>query len=75
MKVHVGGDVVHTGQFFFPAAVSNAVARRAPYNRHGRPDTPNATDAIFRNGGSRSMLALTRRGTGYVGSLTMGVRR
>ncbi len=25
VKVHVGGDVVHTGQFFFPAAVSNAV--------------------------------------------------
>jgi len=75
VKVHVGGDVVHTGQFFFPAAVSDAVARRAPYNRHGRPDTPNTTDAIFRNGGSRSMLALTRRGTGYVGSLAMGVRR
>ena len=75
VKVHVGGDVVHTGQFFFPAAISDTVARRAPYNRHGRPDTPNATDAIFRNGGSRSMLGLTRRGTGYVGSLTMGVRR
>jgi protocatechuate 3,4-dioxygenase beta subunit len=75
VKVHVGGDVVHTGQFFFPAGISDAIARRAPYNRHGRPDTQNATDAIFRNGGSRSMLALTRRGTGYVGSLTMGVRR
>lgn len=75
VKVHVGGDVVHTGQFFFPQAVSNAVARRAPYRRHGLPDTPNAADASFRSGGSRSLLALRGRGTGYVGTLSLGVRR
>jgi protocatechuate 3,4-dioxygenase beta subunit len=75
VKVFVGGNVVHTGQFFFPAAVTNAVARRAPYSRHGRPDTPNASDSIFRNGGSRSMLKLTRSGKGYVGAISMGVRR
>jgi hypothetical protein len=75
VKVFVGGNVVHTGQFFFPAAVTNAVARRRPYSRHGRPDTPNASDSIFRNGGSRSMLKLTRSGKGYVGAISMGVRR
>ena len=33
VKVHVGGNVVHTGQLFFPAASPNAVYRKAPYSR------------------------------------------
>ncbi|HZO50715.1 MAG TPA: intradiol ring-cleavage dioxygenase [Gaiellaceae bacterium] len=75
VKVHVAGDVVHTGQLFFPAAVTNAVYRRAPYRTHGtRPDTPNAQDAIYRNGGSRSVLTLRRTGAGYTASLTLGVQ-
>jgi len=74
VKVHVGGDVVHTGQLFFPAAVTDAVYRKAPYESHGTtPDTPNSADAIFRNGGAKGVLALTRRGAGYVGSIAMGV--
>jgi hypothetical protein len=75
VKVHVGGNVVHTGQFFFPQAITNAVSRRAPYSRHGLPDTPNANDSIFRNGGSRSLLKLTRSGKGYVGAIATGVQR
>jgi protocatechuate 3,4-dioxygenase beta subunit len=74
VKVHVKGNVVHTGQLFFPAAVTNAVYRRAPYSAHGTTaDTPNASDAIFRNGGSRGMLTLKRNGTGYIGSIGMAV--
>ena len=74
VKVHVGGNVVHTGQLFFPAAVSNAVYRRTPYSTHGtRPDTLNADDSIFRNGGSKGLLALKKKGAGYVGTIAMGV--
>jgi len=74
LKVHVGGNVVHTGQLFFPAAVTDAVYRRAPYRSHGtRPDTSNPRDAIFRNGGAKGMLGLRRRGSGYVGSVVTGV--
>jgi len=74
VKVHIGGSVVHTGQLFFQAAVTNAVYREEPYRSHGTtPDTSNPADAIFRNGGARGMLALTRRGAGYVGSVAMGV--
>ena len=74
VKVHVRGSVVHTGQLFFPAAVTNAVYRRSPYRRHGtRPDTLNAHDSIFRNGGSKGMLALKKLRTGYLGSIAMGV--
>jgi len=66
--------VVHTGQLFFPAAVTEAVYAHPPYREHGTaPDTPNPEDAIFRNGGSRGMLSLRRSGGGYVASIATGV--
>ena len=74
VKVHVAGNVVHTGQLFFPAAVTSAVYAKAPYRAHGtQPDTTNAADAIYRNGGNRGMLTLKRNGTGYIASSAMGV--
>lgn len=74
VKVHVRGNVVHTGQLFFPAAITNVVYAKAPYSQHGTtPDTPNAQDAIFRNGGSYGMLKLTKASSGYSASITMGV--
>jgi protocatechuate 3,4-dioxygenase beta subunit len=75
VKVHVGGNVVHTGQLFFPEPLTDAVYRRSPYSKRTGRDTTNATDAIFRNGGSRSLLSLNRHGNGYVGSIVMGVHR
>jgi hypothetical protein len=30
---------------------------------------------LYRNGGARSMLKVTKQGTGYLGSITMGVSR
>ena len=74
VKAHVGGNVVHTGQLFFPAAITNAVYQNAPYSTHGTtPDTSNAGDSIFRNGGNRGMLTLRKSGSGYTGSISMGV--
>jgi hypothetical protein len=74
VKAHIGGNVVHTGQVFFPAAVTNAVYQKTPYSTHGTtPDTLNAHDSIFKNGGNKGMLALKKSGTGYVGSITMAV--
>jgi protocatechuate 3,4-dioxygenase beta subunit len=74
VKVHVRGNVVHTGQLFFPAAITNAVYAKAPYAQHGTTaDTPNAADAIFRNGGSYGMLKVTKASPGYAASITMGV--
>jgi hypothetical protein len=75
VKVHVGGNVVHTGQLFFPDAISSAVYAKAPYAVRGGTDMPNAADSIFRNGGSKGMLKLAKQGSGWVGSLTMGVTR
>ena len=75
VKVHLGGSVVHTGQLYFPDAVTDAVYRRAPYASRSGRTTRNASDSIFRNGGSKSLLALRKPTSGYVGAITMGVVR
>ena len=75
VKVHLGGNVVHTGQLFFPDSLTDGVYTKAPYSTRPGRDVRNATDAIFRNGGSRSMLKLSRGGSGYVGALALGVHR
>jgi protocatechuate 3,4-dioxygenase beta subunit len=75
VKVHLGGNVVHTGQLYFPDKVTDAVYRGAPYNRRRSRSTRNANDSVFRNGGKRSLLSLRKTGTGYTGSITMGVQR
>jgi hypothetical protein len=75
VKVALGGNVVHTGQLYFPDAVTDAVYSRAPYSRRPNRDPRNAGDSIYRNGGRRSTLRLRRSGSGYVASITMGVLR
>jgi protocatechuate 3,4-dioxygenase beta subunit len=73
VKVHVAGNVVHTGQLFFPDTLTDRVFRRAPYSKRANRDVRNADDAIFVNGGSHSVLRLRREGAAYVGAITMGV--
>jgi protocatechuate 3,4-dioxygenase beta subunit len=74
VKVHIGGKEVHTGQLFFRQATSNAIYQTPEYAARGEPDTTNAADSIYAGGGSKSILSLKRRGSGYVGSLAMGVK-
>lgn len=76
VNVHLGGNVVHTGQLYFPEAAVTAVSKRAPYNRRGTPSTHNADDAIYRNGGSNSLMHLTGNPLrGYIATIRMGVHR
>ena len=73
VKVALGGNVVHTGQLYFADAMTDKVYLRSPYrNRPGR-DTE-TDDAIYRTAvsGRRSGCP---SGTGYTGSITMGVQR
>ena len=73
--VHIGGNVVHTGQLYFSDSLTDAVYRRSPYSARPGRTTRNASDSIYRNGGRRSTLKVARRGSGYVGAITMGVQR
>ena len=76
VKVHVGGNTVHTGQLFFKDTVSDSVYRHGAYASHGEPDTANSRDNIYAQaGGTRAQLALRKRsGGGFVGAITMGVK-
>jgi len=74
VRVYYAGSVVHTGQLFFPTAITSAVYSSAPYRNHGTtPDTSNAADSIYRNGGNKGLLKLTKSGAGYTGAIAMGV--
>jgi protocatechuate 3,4-dioxygenase beta subunit len=75
VKVHVGGNVVHTGQLYFPDARTDAAYRKPPYSRRGARDTRNATDSVFRSGGARSLLRVRPSGAGDAAAITMGVHR
>ena len=75
VKVHVGGNVVHTGQLYFPDAVTDAVFQKAPYATRPNRTTRNTDDAIFRNGGSKSLVQVKAAGADYVAAITMGVNR
>jgi protocatechuate 3,4-dioxygenase beta subunit len=76
VKVHLGGNVVHTGQIYFPESAVATAAKRSPYRLRGEPDTRNAADAIYRNGGSKSLARMSRDSSGrLVAALTTGVQR
>src|SRR2546427_11403626 len=49
VKVHLGGNVVHTGQLFFSDSLTDRVYRNAPYNKRPSRTTRNANDSIFVN--------------------------
>jgi protocatechuate 3,4-dioxygenase beta subunit len=75
VKVHLGGNVVHTGQLYFSDTVTDSAYRKAPYSNRPNRDTRNASDSVYRNGGKNSLLRLRKSGQGYLGTIPMGVHR
>jgi protocatechuate 3,4-dioxygenase beta subunit len=76
VKVHVSGNVVHTGQLYFPDSMTDAVYRRAPYSSRPSRDVRNGSDSIYLSGGKRSTLSVKKNSAGvYVATIMMGVRR
>jgi protocatechuate 3,4-dioxygenase beta subunit len=75
VKVHLGGNVVHTGQLYFPDSLPDTVFRRRPYSNRPNRSTRNATDSVYRNGGKRSLLTPAKKGSGYTAKIALGVQR
>jgi protocatechuate 3,4-dioxygenase beta subunit len=73
LKVHVGGNEVHTGQLFFRNALSAAVYKTRYYRSRGAAETTNAEDGIYEPG-SRMAVRKRRKG-GYIGHMALGVER
>jgi protocatechuate 3,4-dioxygenase beta subunit len=80
VKVHVGGNTVHTGQLFFKDSISDKVYATSSYKSHGEPDTTNAEDSIYKQaGGSAALVSLKRRSStslakGLNGSAVLAVK-
>jgi protocatechuate 3,4-dioxygenase beta subunit len=74
LKVHAGGQEIHTSQLFFDDTTSDEVFSSPPYAAHAGRDTMNATDSIFQQGGQQGLVALTKADAGYTGTLTLGVQ-
>ncbi len=68
VKVHVGGNVVHTGQLFFSDALTDAVYKTAPYAARGAPD-------MTKRAGHRSSSTAASAGCMDVKKSGSGVRR
>jgi protocatechuate 3,4-dioxygenase beta subunit len=76
VKVHIGGNVVHTGQLYFPDTLTDKVYRKTPYSARPGRTTRNANDSVYVNGGKNSMLSVHADGNGgYVAAIAMGVVR
>jgi protocatechuate 3,4-dioxygenase beta subunit len=74
LKAHNGGNRVHTTQLFFDEDLTDEVYAASPYRGRSGSRTLNSQDSIYRNGGSRSTLAVSRDGDAYTGTLTLGIR-
>jgi len=54
-----------TSQLFFDESLTDQVHAQAPYSSKGQRNTTNATDGIYRSGGSQLLLAVVPAGSGY----------
>jgi protocatechuate 3,4-dioxygenase beta subunit len=63
-----------TSQLFFDEATIDAVLATAPYKGRGSPNTRNANDGIYANGGSQLTLPLKAEGSGYAGAFDIGLQ-
>ncbi|MGH2359164.1 MAG: intradiol ring-cleavage dioxygenase [bacterium] len=63
-----------TSQLYFEESTTDDVHAQAPYSTKGRRSTTNATDGIFRSGGSQLMLQLVKDGQGYAGAFDIALQ-
>jgi protocatechuate 3,4-dioxygenase beta subunit len=80
VKVHAGGQVVHTGQLFFPEEVTARMAQLQPYAKHRDVHlTTLGEDHVFEEQhGAMGMVALNRvepksDAAGFVATVTLAV--
>lgn len=65
------GAYEYTSQLFFPESLTDEILARPPYPQHGRRDTMNERDGIYRQGGAQLLLTPVRRGDGYEASMAI----
>lgn len=63
-----------TSQMFFDEVLTDVVHAQSPYSGKGRRDTTLSSDGIYRSGGSSLLVPLSASGSGYAGTLSVGVQ-
>jgi protocatechuate 3,4-dioxygenase beta subunit len=63
----------YTSQLYFDDALTDQVHATAPYNTKGSRTTRNAQDGIYRSGGSKLKLQVTKVGTVYAATFDIGL--
>ena len=71
-KVFISNREVLTTQLYFDDELSDTVYAATPYSNRPNRDRRNASDSIFDD---RTVLTVSGDGDGYLGLITMGVRR
>jgi hypothetical protein len=74
VKVHRGGNVVHTGQLFFDDDFTDTVYKRSPYASRPARDTRNEADSIFGEASGSGVVDIRTTGSGYDASVTLGIK-
>ncbi len=75
MKVHIGGNQIHTTQLFFDDTYTDQVyAANEPYASRNNRDILNGDDGIYGGGGEATTLAVTADGDDYAATLVVGVQ-
>ena len=72
-KIRTDAGLEFTSQLFFNDDISRLVYVQDPYAAKGAPDTPNASDGIYNQGGSQLLLDLTETADGYAAVFDIGV--
>ncbi len=73
-KDSAGKSYDFTSQLFFNDALSDTVYKTAPYSTRGAAGMKNASDNIYRNGGSQLLLSLEKDGAGYATGFDIGLQ-
>lgn len=75
IKVYLDNDDVLTSQMYFPEEKTESTYQEDVYAAHEGNRLKNDNDNIFNRAGKGPLLELTEVGKGFVGTMTLGVRR
>jgi protocatechuate 3,4-dioxygenase beta subunit len=73
-KIRTPQGQTFTSQLFFDEGVTDTVHAKAPYSSHGKRDTTNAADSIYRQSNGQLLLPVSSSATGYAGTFDIGLQ-
>jgi protocatechuate 3,4-dioxygenase beta subunit len=75
--VYGGGTTAHVGQMFFPQHINDDCAAIAPYTSNRQQRITNSADRVYtgQSGGECRLKMSGNAAKGYVGRITLGIKR